>query len=246
MGEDMAVAAFKRQIIPPPATIDVFVIGGGIVGLAIAEDAARRGLSVLLCERGDFAAATSAGCFRLVHGGVRYLQHLDFGRMFASVREQTILRKRASHLIRPLPFLLPVYGSGKEGRLFLEAGMTVYEMLTCGRNRGAPKEQRLPRHSFVGRDEMLARFPGLKRRELCRGGPCRAGSQRGRIPYFGEGCARIESSLGRGACGCECNRPLGTGVNGEMVRRIQLQHVHAGAVDGFQRISGRASTRCSR
>ena len=166
MGEDMAVAAFKRQIIPPPATIDVFVIGGGIVGLAIAEDAARRGLSVLLCERGDFAAATSAGCFRLVHGGVRYLQHLDFSRMFASVREQTILRKRASHLIRPLPFLLPVYGSGKEGRLFLEAGMTVYEMLTCGRNRGAPKEQRLPRHSFVGRDEMLARFPGLKRRDL--------------------------------------------------------------------------------
>ena len=150
-------------------TYDLFVIGGGIVGLSVAEDAARRGMRVILCEANDFSAETSAGCFRLIHGGMRYLQHLDFSRMFDSVKEQNILRKRAPHLIRPVPFILPCYGQGKEGRWFLELGMTLYEMLTPSRSRLEGAWGRLRKHDFLPAAELLARFPGLPSERLTGG-----------------------------------------------------------------------------
>ncbi len=139
---------------------DLLIVGGGIAGLSVAEDAAGRGLRVLLLERGDFGSETSSGCFRLVHGGMRYLQHLDFARMFASVREQKILRERAPHLVKPVPFLIPCYGNLKEGRWLLEAGMSLYEMLCFQRNVGIRAEDKLQRHVFVPRDEFLRIAPG--------------------------------------------------------------------------------------
>ena len=91
-------------------TFDVVVVGGGVSGAAIAWDAAQRGLSVALVERGDFGGATSANSLKVVHGGIRYLQHLDVARVRESSRERSAWLRIAPHLVRPLPLLVPAVG----------------------------------------------------------------------------------------------------------------------------------------
>ena len=86
---------------------DVLVVGGGITGAVAAWDAAQRGLSVALLERGDFGGATSAESLKVVHGGVRYLQHLDIVRVRESSRERRALLRIAPHLVHPMPFVVP-------------------------------------------------------------------------------------------------------------------------------------------
>src|SRR5687767_5287891 len=89
---------------------DLLVIGGGIYGISVARDAALRGLRVALVEQGDFGHATSSNHQNIIHGGLRYLQHVDLKRMRDSVRERSILLRIAPHLVHPLPFLIPTYG----------------------------------------------------------------------------------------------------------------------------------------
>ncbi|MCB0345013.1 MAG: glycerol-3-phosphate dehydrogenase/oxidase [Bdellovibrionales bacterium] len=115
---------------------DLLVIGGGIGGLSIAWDAALRGLSVAVVEKGDFGSGASQGCFKIVHGGLRYLQHADFGRLRESVEEQRILRIIAPHLITPLPILVPCYGYGMQSPEVLRTGVAFYDLITGNRNRG--------------------------------------------------------------------------------------------------------------
>src|SRR5947208_5031858 len=90
-------------------TFDVLVVGVGIYGLTIAYDAAQRGLSVALVEKDDFGSGASFNHLRTIHGGVRYLQSLDFARARESVRERRTMARIAPHAIRPLPFAIPVY-----------------------------------------------------------------------------------------------------------------------------------------
>jgi glycerol-3-phosphate dehydrogenase len=89
---------------------DLIVIGGGIFGACAAWDAVLRGLSVALIEKDDFCQATSAHHFKMIHGGMRYLQHLDVKRVRESCRERSILLKTAPHLATPLPILMPTHG----------------------------------------------------------------------------------------------------------------------------------------
>ena len=90
-------------------TFDVVVIGGGVVGTGVALDAASRGLSVALVEARDFAAGTSSRSSKLIHGGLRYLEQLDFGLVREALQERTLLLTRlAPHLVQPVPFLLPL------------------------------------------------------------------------------------------------------------------------------------------
>ena len=89
---------------------------GGIVGICATWDAALRGLSVALVERGDFAQAASANCFKMVHGGVRYLQHGDLWRTRESSRERSILLRIAPHLVSPLPIVVPTYGNWRKSK----------------------------------------------------------------------------------------------------------------------------------
>ena len=98
-----AIARLSHQI------YDVAVIGGGIYGASVARDAALRGLAVALIERGDFGNATSSNHHKIIHGGLRYLQHGDLKRMRESIRERSTLLRIAPHLIHPLPFLIPTY-----------------------------------------------------------------------------------------------------------------------------------------
>ena len=95
---------------------DVLVIGGGITGAGVALDAAGRGLRTALVERGDFAAGTSSRSSKLVHGGLRYLQQKEFRLVYEALAERQRLLRLAPHLVKPLPFLIPVFASGKAGQ----------------------------------------------------------------------------------------------------------------------------------
>ncbi len=141
---------------------DVVVVGGGIFGACAAWDAALRGLSVLLLERGDFGEATSANAYKFVHGGMRYLQQLDLVRLWESSDERSALLRVAPHLVYPLPIAMPTYGHRMRGKEVLRAGFAAYELLTARRNRGIrDARRRIPRARFLSRDAILREFPDL-------------------------------------------------------------------------------------
>src|SRR3977135_714530 len=89
------------------APLDLFVVGGGINGAGIACDAVGRALTVGLCEMGDFAGATSSASTKLIHGGLRYLEHYEFRLVREALQEREVLLAKAPHLSRPLRFVLP-------------------------------------------------------------------------------------------------------------------------------------------
>lgn len=92
---------------------DVLVIGAGVYGAAIAWDASLRGLSVALVDKGDFGSRTSANSLKILHGGLRYLQQMDFKRMRESVRARRNFCRIAPHMVRVLPCIMPTYGEFK-------------------------------------------------------------------------------------------------------------------------------------
>ena len=146
---------------------DLVVIGGGIFGACAARDAARRGLSVALLERGDFSGATSAQSFKMVHGGLRYLQHADLRRVRQSSADRHTLLRDAPHLVRPLPIVVPTYGHGMRGKEALRAAMAVYDALTFDRNFSiSDPRRRIPRGRCLSRAEVLERYPGLPEKDL--------------------------------------------------------------------------------
>jgi len=137
---------------------DVLVIGGGVVGSGVALDAATRGLSVALVEARDYAAGTSSRSSKLVHGGLRYLEQLDFGLVREALRERSlILNRLCPHLARPVPFLYPLTHRGWE-RLYVGSGVALYDVL--GGRRGVPTHKHL---SATGARRL---FPSLRRDAL--------------------------------------------------------------------------------
>jgi glycerol-3-phosphate dehydrogenase len=147
-------------------TFDVVVVGGGIFGASAAWEAALRGFSVALVEKRDFCHATSANHFKMVHCGIRYLQHGDIRRLRESSRERSALLRIAPHLIHTLPIVIPTYGHGVKGKAFLGVGMFLYDALTLDRNRGLLGEKRVRPGCFLSSDDVLKRFPGIRREGL--------------------------------------------------------------------------------
>jgi len=146
---------------------DLAIVGGGAFGAAALWDATLRGLRAVLIERGDFGGGASAECFKVVHGGIRYLQHADIARVRSSCRERSALLKIAPHLVAPLPIVIPTYGQGRKGKAFLGAGMYVYDLLTMDRNaRIADPSRRIPFTRLLGRREVLDLHPELDDRQL--------------------------------------------------------------------------------
>jgi glycerol-3-phosphate dehydrogenase len=134
-------------------SFDVIVIGAGINGAGIARDAAMRGLKVLLIEKGEPGEGTTVASTRLIHGGLRYLEHFEFGLVHESLREREILLRIAPHLVRPLGITIPIYKQSKRGRLTIRAGMILYDLFSWGKS--------LPRHRMLSRAETLKQLPGL-------------------------------------------------------------------------------------
>jgi glycerol-3-phosphate dehydrogenase len=136
---------------------DVLVVGGGITGCGVARDAAMRGLRVALVERDDFASGTSGRSSRLVHGGIRYLEHAQLHLVHESIRERQILLRIAPHLVKPLAFTWPIYRGARVGRLKLSAGLLVYHLMAAGRSR---------RHFALNATATLEREPSLRTQGL--------------------------------------------------------------------------------
>ncbi len=108
---------------------DLVIIGGGILGAGIARDAASRGMSVALIEKSDFASGTSSRSSNLIHGGIRYLENLEFGLVFEALNEREKLYELAPHLVHPLRFLLPIYQNSRVGLFKMSLGMWLYDIL---------------------------------------------------------------------------------------------------------------------
>ncbi len=141
---------------------DVVVVGGGIFGICVAWDAVLRGLSVALIEKDDWGGATSANHFKLIHGGLRYLQHLDLQRVRESSQERNVLLRIAPHLMTPVPFVVPTYGHGLQGPELMRAALAVYDLLVADRNRGIrDPARRIPAGRIISRAEYRRLFPDL-------------------------------------------------------------------------------------
>lgn len=115
------------------AALDAVVIGGGMAGAGVARDLALRGASVALFEKGDFASGTTSKSSKLIHGGLRYLELFDWRLVRESLREKKTLERLAPHLVRPLPFLVPIYPGSKRGLITVRIGMWLYDLLTPGK-----------------------------------------------------------------------------------------------------------------
>lgn len=142
---------------------DLAVIGGGVTGGGVSLDAASRGLSVALIEKGDFASGTSSRSSKLIHGGLRYLGQLQFGFVREALSERATLIRIAPHLTEPLAFLIPVYTAGRRSPLGrntikLRVGLWLYDLLAGHKSIGS--------HRWLTRDETLQLAPTLEARGL--------------------------------------------------------------------------------
>src|SRR5436305_6496500 len=126
---------------------DLIVVGAGINGAGVSRDAAMWGLRVLVLDKGDIGGGTTAWSSRLIHVGLRYLEHGELGLVRESLRERETLLRIARHLVRPLPMLLPVYASRRRGALTIRAGMLAYDLLSLDKS--------LPRHRILSPAEAL-------------------------------------------------------------------------------------------
>ncbi len=133
-------------------SFDLLVVGGGINGAAIARDAALRGLSVLLVERCDWGSGTSAKSSKLAHGGLRYLELLEFGLVHEALQDRERLFRQAPHLVQPLRFLYPIYPH-VAARRAVRAGLLLYDILSHGKS--------VPGRDYMRREAALEMAPGL-------------------------------------------------------------------------------------
>lgn len=137
---------------------DLLVIGGGVNGLATAWDAALRGLRVAIIDKDDWGSGTSSWSSRLIHGGLKYLEHVEFGLVYESLRDREWLLRAAPHLVKPLAFIMPFYKTNKNGPAILRLGMFLYDVLSFGKS--------VPNHRIFSREQTIAREPGIVRRDL--------------------------------------------------------------------------------
>jgi glycerol-3-phosphate dehydrogenase len=142
----------------PDEWFDLIVVGAGINGAGIARDAALRGLRVLLLDKGDIASGTTSWSTRLIHGGLRYLEHGEIGLVRESLRERRRLLQIAPHLVQPIRLLIPMYCDAKRTPVLIRAGMLVYDALAF--------DSSLPRHRMLDRTGTLRRMPGLNETAL--------------------------------------------------------------------------------
>jgi glycerol-3-phosphate dehydrogenase len=155
---------------------EVLVIGGGITGAGVALDAASRGYSVALLERGDYAEGTSSRSSKMVHGGLRYLQNLDLGLVREALLERQLMVQLAPHLVYPTPFLVPDFADQRRDRR-LGIALNMYDVMATtrvGRGRGEMRSSKQAdedfywspdRHRMIDRDEVLEMVPSLQRRD---------------------------------------------------------------------------------
>ena len=200
-GAEARAAVLKRL---RSTDFDVLVIGGGATGLGVAVDAASRGLSTAIVEAHDWAKCTSSRSTKLVHGGVRYLEQMEFGLVREALHERGLLHRNAPHLVHPLAFVVPSY-QWWEGP-FYGTGMLLYDAL-AGRLNLKPSR-------FLDRDEVLARIPNAHLDGL-----------RGGVEYFDGQFddARMAISLMRTAVACGAAAATGLRVDELLIENTRVR-----------------------
>jgi glycerol-3-phosphate dehydrogenase len=149
---------------------DVVVVGGGITGAGVALDAAARGYSVALVERADYASGTSSRSSKLVHGGLRYLQHFDIGLVREALLERQLMVALAPHLVRPLPLVVPAFDGARPDRL-VGVGLNLYDVMSVTDRRSAGDRLRTrgeswspERHRVISGEDVVELLPALAKR----------------------------------------------------------------------------------
>jgi glycerol-3-phosphate dehydrogenase len=149
-GRSLNLARMQRE------ELDVLIIGGGITGAGLLLDGAARGLLTGLVDAHDFASGTSSRSTKLIHGGLRYLEHFEFGLVREALHERAVLTRLARHLVEPVPFMIPIYSDQRrnyDNPLKLRAGLYLYDLLSGSRSPG--------RHKRLSASETRARAPQL-------------------------------------------------------------------------------------
>jgi len=140
---------------------DVLVIGGGINGAGIAHTSALNGLKTALLEKGDFASGTSGKSTKLIHGGLRYLENLEFDLVRESLKERFVQLNSAPHLVHPLKFVIPVYKTDKRPLWMIRLGVWFYDFLS--------QKYMIERHQLLNAEEVFRLLPGIEREGLVGG-----------------------------------------------------------------------------
>jgi glycerol-3-phosphate dehydrogenase len=208
----LAPAVVTTTALQKAEPYDLIILGGGITGAGIARDATLRGLKVALFEKNDFGSGTSSKSSKLIHGGLRYLEQGEIGLVFESVSERRVQQKVAPHLVRPQPFLVPIFKGSKPGLEVMNIGLWIYDSLALFR---APRMHKTFRGAKAG-----ARLePALQQEGL-----------RGIIEYYD--CATddarlvLENILDARAMGADCRNYT------EIVRLIRAGGSATGRVEG--------------
>lgn len=147
----------------PGEEFDLIIVGGGITGACLAHDATLRGLHVALLEKADFGMSTSAASSKLLHGGIRYIQQFQFGKVRESARERCIFQVIAPHLTQYVPFMIPtVQGSFMKGAAAMKGGMFLYNLVCSGLNKMISDTAKLvPDGKFYKKKEIVEMLPML-------------------------------------------------------------------------------------
>ncbi|MCP4117314.1 MAG: FAD-dependent oxidoreductase [Desulfobacteraceae bacterium] len=145
---------------------DLIIIGGGVYGIMLSHEAARKGLRSILLERDGFGEHTSANSLRIIHGGFRYLQTLNLPRFRESVGERTWFLKNFPEYVKPLPCLIPLYGKGLRRPSVLKTALAVNDILSWQRNQGVRDDRRLPRGKVVNAAQTDTIFPAVDKNGL--------------------------------------------------------------------------------
>ncbi len=148
------------------AHFDLCIIGSGIHGAVLAREASRAGYRVALFEKDDFGGSTSANSLKIIHGGIRYLQHLNIKRMRESILSRRSIMQFAPHLVQPLPCLMPTYGHGIKGREMMRLAFLIYDLIAWDRNAGLSEGSLLPPGGALSFEQSLEELPGINRKGL--------------------------------------------------------------------------------
>lgn len=148
---------------------DVLIIGGGIHGAAVAREASRQGFKTALIEMNDFGHSTSFNSMKVIHGGLRYLQHGNLKRIRQSVRSRKIMQNVAPHLLKAVPFLVPTYGYGIKSKNIMRIALSINDLISFDRNYNIASQNHIPGGKVIDKKEILRLLPGINKEKLTGG-----------------------------------------------------------------------------
>ncbi|MFT6631083.1 MAG: glycerol-3-phosphate dehydrogenase [Bacteriovoracaceae bacterium] len=151
----LAREELKKQI--NEGHYDIIIVGGGIVGAGLFREQALHGLKVLLLDQADFNSQTSQGSSKMLHGGIRYLENMDFSLVFEALREKNLWLKLTPHITKEVPFYLPIYKESKWPLMFMRVGLFLYDFLSLFKN--SP-------HRILNYKQTIKEMPGIKTQGL--------------------------------------------------------------------------------